>query len=549
MRSFITVFSLALCLACILTPQLAIAQQVKELCGTMEYLEKQKKADPTLEARMQLQEELLQQRLADMKKSKIYSLEKGKPGTPPPPPPTPPPIQSITIPVVVHILYNTPEQDFTNQQVIDQIAITNRDYAGLNLHSMGTFPDGMKDNTHIQFCLAQKKIDGSPTTGIERRQTSVTAFPTDNSMKYYSSGGLDAWDPTVYMNIWVVNLLDYGGYAQFPTSGINMLYGVVVKYTYFSPTDTTAYAGCGMVTGHELGHCLNLRHVWGDDDVACTGTDYCDDTPNQAGNSRFMDLSSIPTTGLVTDACSPVAPGIMYQNFMDYTWDIKTANFTPDQTLRMQALFVAPSGLLVPLLSSTAGSPPTSCEIPTLLRTIALTKTTASIAWTDMYNNFSGYTIRYKKTSVSTWTTTTSGTNSKILTGLTKNTNYEFQVQNNCSGGGSGYSASKFFKTPNTGAAKSGVFEEPSAPTELTIAPNPVADISTIYYTLTEPGKSSITIVNALGAEVVRLSSGQLQDPGTYSMQYDASRLIPGLYFVRFTTGRTVETTKFVIQR
>lgn len=536
-----------LCIACILTSQLAIAQHNHERCGTMEYLEKQKKADPTLEARMQLQEELLQQRIADMNNSEYNSLGKGKPVPPPPPPP---PIQSITIPVVVHILYNTPEQNIPDQRVIDQIAITNRDYSGLNHHSMGEFLHELKANTNIQFCLAQKKIDGSPTTGIERRYTSKTTYWLSDSVKYYSDGGLDAWDPTVYFNIWVCNFptaegtsYQYSGWGQFPGTGVNATYGVVVRHGAVGFLDSTYFRGNGGVLAHEIGHCLNLRHIWGDDDGACTGTDFCSDTPNQA--DKCVGLHS----GLLTDACSSSYPGIMYMNFMDYSDDIIFANFTPDQTLRMQALFVAPSGPLVPLLSSTAGNPPSSCEIPTLPRTTALTRTTASLAWTAMYNNFNGYNIRYKKTSVSTWTTTTSGTNSKLLTGLTKNTNYEFQVQNNCGGGGSSYSASRYFKTPNTGAAKNGVFEEPSAPTALTISPNPVMSLSTIYYTLTEPSAYSITIVNALGAEIARLSSGQIQDSGTYSMQYDASRLIPGLYFVRFTTGRTIETAKFVIQR
>jgi hypothetical protein len=52
-----------------------------------------------------------------------------------------------------------------------------------------------------------------------------------------------------------------------------------------------------------------------------------------------------------------------------------------------------------------------------------------------------------------------------------------------------------------------------------------------------------------LGAEIARLSTGQIQNPGTYSMQHDASRLIPGRFFVRITTGRTIETAKFAIQR
>ncbi len=540
MRTFISVFFWMLCIACILSPQLSIAQHDHERCGTMEYLEKQKKADPTLEARMQQQEEQLQRIVAKMKNPKALSLEKGKP-TPPPPA-----IQSITIPVVVHIIHNPsiPEQYISLATVEEQINITNRDYAGNNQNPMGSFPTSLKSNTQIQFCLAKRTPNGLPTDGVEWRETTLTE-PPSGSIKYTSSGGLDAWDPTRYFNIWVCNIQNYAGYAQFPTGGLNAEYGVVVDYACFGLSDpATIYRGGGATTTHEIGHCLNLRHIWGDDNGSCNGTDYCDDTPNQANSTISWTIIS----GEHTDACSPTSPGFMYQNFMDYTRDIAMANFTPDQKLRMQACF-APGGPLVPLLSSNAGTPPNPCPIPTDLAATSLTKTTATLEWTAMYNNTGGYNIQYKKTSASGWTTTTATTNSKLITGLVRNTNYEFQVQNNCSGVGSGYSASSFFKTPNTGAAKNGVFEEPNAPTVLTIAPNPVTDLSTIYYTLTEPGTSSITIVNALGAEIVRLSSGQIQDAGTYSIQYDASRLIPGLYFVRFSNGWTIETTKFVIQR
>ena len=542
MKTFVIVFSWMLCVAFILTPPIVVAQQDNIRCGTMEYLEKQKKADPSLEARMQQYEEQIQIAIASMKQSKALSLEKGKPVPPPPPPFTP-----VTIPVVVHIIHNPtlPAQNISAATVAEQIAITNRDYAGLNPNVMGSFLSTLKANTQIQFCLAQKTPSGQLTNGIEWRETTIEEFPTDNSMKYYSSGGLDAWDPTQYFNIWVCNIATYAGYAQFPTSGLSATYGVVVDYACFGYRDpVTIYRGGGACTTHEIGHCLNLRHIWGDDNTACTGTDYCDDTPNQAGSTISWTIIS----GEVTDACSPTSPGINYQNFMDYTRDIAQANFTPDQTLRMQACF-APGGPLVPLLSSTAGTVPSACEIPTALRTTALTRTTASLSWTAMYNNTGGYDVRYKKTSVSAWTNTTSTTNSILLTALTKNTNYEWQVQNICTGGGSGWSASRYFKTPNTGAAKTDGNEEASAPTVLAISPNPVMGLTTISYTLSEPGTSSITIVNALGAEVARLSAGQLQDAGTYSLHFDASRLIPGLYFVRFSSGRTIETAKFVIQR
>ncbi len=531
-----------LCISCILAPPRAFAQQEKVKCGTMEYLEKQKKADPSLEARMWQQEEKLQEVVARFKNPKPFTLEKGKP-TPPPPS-----IQSITIPVVFHILENAniSQRYISDQDVFDQIAITNRDYRGDNPNSMGSFPASLKANTQIQFCLAQRAPDGTPINGIHRVPTNVVDFPVDNSVKYTSSGGCDAWDPTRYFNIWVCDLQLYAGYAQFPTAGLNIAFGVVVDMDCFGYIDPVyIYRGGGACTTHEIGHCLNLRHIWGDDDGACNGTDYCDDTPNQANSTLIGNL--MDGSGEITDACSSSSPGINYQNFMDYTPDRAQANFTPDQMLRMQACF-APGGPLEQLLSSDAGTPPPACAIPIGIQITGLTQTTASLTWMNMYNS-GGYNIRYRKTTESQWTSTQSATNSITITGLTKKTNYEVQVENVCLSGGSGFSPSFTFKTAVNGPLKQGRFDETSSPAALTISPNPARGSAAVSYTLTDAGAVTITIVNVLGAEIVRLENGQMKEPGTYTIQYDAGRLIPGLYFVRLTTGRTMETVKFVIER
>ena len=468
MRSFVIPFVLIVCAAAILLPRPVFAQQDHIRCGTMEHLEKQKKADPTLEARMQKQEEQLQQTVAEMKRAKGLTLEKGKPA--PKPPPT---FEPITIPVVVHIIYdpNVPAQNIDPTLVASQLFITNRDYAGDNPHSMGSFPDALQADTDIQFCLARQAPDGTATTGIEYRQTTVTSFPADNSMKFYSSGGLDAWDPTRYFNIWVCNLQNYAGYAQFPTGGLTATFGVVVHYSCFGYiNENTLYRGGGATTTHEIGHCLNLRHIWGDDGTSCNGTDYCDDTPNQAGYTLDFNIFS----GEVTDACSPTSPGINYQNFMDYSRDLAMANFTPDQVLRMQACFAA-RGPLEVLRYSDACNP---CPIPTGLAVTSVTQTTATLAWDAMSSNSGGYNIQYRKVGTSSWLAATSLTNSLVIGGLTKKTNYEFQVENICEMGLSGFSASSTFKTAVNGAVKSIGMDATGVPALLAVSPSAASAIA-----------------------------------------------------------------------
>ncbi|MFH1051790.1 MAG: M43 family zinc metalloprotease [bacterium] len=524
-------FRLILIIAVFLSASVLQAQKTEFKCGTMEYLKKQKEDDPSLGVRMLFQEMELQRWIHGNNKLK------GKPGGG-----TTPPSQTITIPVIVHIIYNTDEQNLSDERVFKQIEITNKDYAGLNYHSMGAFSSSLKSDTKIQFCLAQKAPDGSPTNGIERRYTDTISFPPNNNMKYYNTGGLDAWDPTMYLNIWICNLENYAGYAQFPSTGINSTYGVVVLYWCFGSTDSTIYRGMGACNTHEIGHCLNLRHIWGDDNGACTGTDYCDDTPNQANSTIGGPI------GVLTDDCSPTSPGIMYMNFMDYSRDEVMANFTPNQTARMQACFASPGGPLLPLLSSTACLAPSDCEIPTSLKVNSITKSSAVLGWTAMYGAVS-YNISYRKVGASSWISTSSNTNSVTADGLSAKTSYEFQVQTVCASGTSNFSASTTFKTLNNSGRSLTDVNDLSITEGIEIFPNPATDQVTIIYSVANQGFVTMSINNSLGIESASINNNQWQEAGTYSINFDVSKLSSGLYYLTFQAGSGNVTKKFAIIR
>ncbi|MFM7758636.1 MAG: N-acetylmuramoyl-L-alanine amidase, partial [Crocinitomicaceae bacterium] len=87
-----------------------------------------------------------------------------------------------------------------------------------------------------------------------------------------------------------------------------------------------------------------------------------------------------------------------------------------------------------------------ACGIPTGLLASSITHNSATLNWTAA-NNAVSYTIQYKPTNSSTWTTTNSTTNSKIISGLNASTSYEFKVMSSCSGNTSSYSSVKTFST------------------------------------------------------------------------------------------------------
>lgn len=238
-----------------------------------------------------------------------------------------------TIPVVVHVVYNTTAQNISDAQIASQITVLNQDYQKLNA-DVGQVPSvwtSLVANCQIRFCLASIDPTGAPTTGIRRVKTTTTAFSTNNNVKYTSKGGDDAWDSKSYLNLWVCKLSGgVLGYAQFP-GGKAATDGVVITYTGFGTTGTAAAPyNKGRTATHEIGHWLNLRHIWGDDNGACTGSDLVGDTPNQASEHY-----GCPTFPKVT--CSNGPNGDMFMNYMDYTDDKCMYMFTNGQKDRMYA--------------------------------------------------------------------------------------------------------------------------------------------------------------------------------------------------------------------
>ncbi|MBD2099964.1 zinc metalloprotease [Leptolyngbya sp. FACHB-261] len=243
-----------------------------------------------------------------------------------------------TIPVVVHVVYNSGqlEQNISEAQIKSQIDVLNRDFRKQN-PDIASIPDAFKSlagDARIEFELASTDPNGNPTNGITRTATAATAFTQDDQVKSAATGGADPWSTDRYLNIWVCQLGGgLLGYAQFP-GGPAATDGVVITHTGFGTTGTAAAPfNLGRTTTHEVGHWLNLRHIWGDDqDEAnqCSGSDLVGDTPNQAGPNYGK-----PAFPSVT--CGNGPNGDMFMNYMDYTDDAAMFMFTNEQITRMQA--------------------------------------------------------------------------------------------------------------------------------------------------------------------------------------------------------------------
>ncbi len=284
-----------------------------EKCGISRYLEFKIAGDPGLKQRMIDDEQRLQLSLNQSNVSRSINTV-------------------YTIPVVVHVIYNPNQLNISDAQIQSQIDVLNEDFSRTNANASNTpLPfASIASATNFQFCLAKRDPNGALTTGIERRQTSIQAFGPDDQMKFYTSGGLDAWDVDKYLNIWVCNLQDrILGYGDIPTSMHTNTFGAVVKDSAFGRIGTVIHPyNLGRTCTHEISHCLDLYHVWGDAD-SCMGTDFVSDTPNQLE----------PTYGChgfpYADYCTPTYPGTMFMNYMDYSDDNCMNMFTAGQAARM----------------------------------------------------------------------------------------------------------------------------------------------------------------------------------------------------------------------
>ena len=281
-------------------------------CGTSTYLEKLKAKDVSLSAIMAQRNATVQQRLLSGHRI----------------------TQVITIPVVFHVVYKTAAQNITDARLQEQLDVLNNDYARNNQDALSTPPYFMNlaSGTLIQFCLAKRDPNGKPTTGIERKKTTVDTFDFDE-VKSVSTGGLNAWPSTSYLNIWSCNLGDnLLGFGTLPNTATPGFDGVVIAYSTVGGPDavgTHPVYNLGRTLTHEVGHWLNLSHIWGDDGGACTGDDDVNDTPVQA--SEHFGFPVYPSV-----SCNNGPDGDMFMNFLDYSDDLAMNSFSAGQKARME---------------------------------------------------------------------------------------------------------------------------------------------------------------------------------------------------------------------
>lgn len=240
---------------------------------------------------------------------------------------------TLYIPVVVHIVHTNPNI-VTDAQIRSQIDVLNADFTKTNseLSNSSVYLAGYNYNNVANPAIRYVVTD------IVRKQTTLTSFGTNDGVKKSSTGGSDPISPSTKMNMWVCDLgSGLLGYAQFP-GGSAATDGVVIDLQAFGTTSTgySLYSqfNKGRTATHEVGHWLNLRHIWGD--RRC-GSDLVNDTPvHDDANAGCPGVNH-------TSRCSG-RPLEQWMNYMDYTDDRCMYMFSAGQKLRMDAAIDATTG-------------------------------------------------------------------------------------------------------------------------------------------------------------------------------------------------------------
>jgi len=231
----------------------------------------------------------------------------------------------ISIPIVNHIMVPTSTPTPPSSALASQMQTLTDDYSAQNSDYTSGTPVEFRGVRSGTFGFS---ISTDPATAT--KSTNVNSFSTNNNIKFDNSGGSNVVSPNSKLNQWF-GVLSGGllGYAQFP-GGNPSTDGVVNGLGTMAPSVGNPPYNLGRTATHEIGHWLNLRHIWGDNS-GCTNTetisDFVIDTP-PSSSSNF----GCPA-GVKRCSANPYTQD-MYMNYMDYVEDACMVMFTELQKQR-----------------------------------------------------------------------------------------------------------------------------------------------------------------------------------------------------------------------
>lgn len=416
--TLLTIAAMSLCGISLSAQQNSFVDPGHLPCGTDQQMEKVFAQHPELKAGWEQENSRLEQLDAVASKSHYSNsgarLNSASTATTSPP--------TYIIPIVFHIIHMYGSENISDAQVIDEVRILNEDYRKLNADTSSIVSQfiSISADASIEFRLANLDPNGNCTNGIDRVVSAETYIGDDGSKLNY-------WPRSKYLNVWVVAQMQNGvaGYAYLPgTAPSASVDGVIILSQYIGSIGTGNYTTSRALT-HEIGHFLNLQHVWGSSNnpgVAC-GNDGVSDTPVTKGwTSCNLTSNAVCNASIVENV----------QNYMEYSYCSRM--FTNGQSTRMHNALNSSTGqrsTLVSAASATAAginnNPPVVCSPQADFSpvndvyvcvggTVSFTDLSWSSAATSWSWNFQGGTPSTSTSQNPTITYNTAGTYSVSLT-------------------------------------------------------------------------------------------------------------------------------------
>jgi Metallo-peptidase family M12/Fibronectin type III domain/Secretion system C-terminal sorting domain len=201
-------------------------------------------------------------------------------------------------------------------------------------------------------------------------------------------------------------------------SGIKSTYSTVPTYSW----------SVNVVT-HEQGHLMGSKHthacVWNGNNTAI---DKCGPNAGYSEGNCYTNAPIPSGGGTIMSYCHLVSAGINFNN-----------GFGSQPTSAILSDIGAAT-----CLTNCSGA---SCASPAGVSATGITGNSAAVSWNVVPNALS-YTVRHRPVGSGVWESTTGLPGFGLaLTGLSSGTDYEVQVQANCSGGDGEFSASTLFST------------------------------------------------------------------------------------------------------